>query len=234
MLLYIVRHGDPDYATDSLTERGKLQAEAVGKRIAASGIDVIYSSPMGRAKQTAEPACRLLGLPCNIEDWAHEVEEERFTPYPDGIPKTITNVQNTAYRMNVNIDLSFQRAYECTGIRETKMKTAVERIEKGGRDFLERLGYREEGENYRIIRPNNDKVALFCHSVMARAWISSLLHIPLHLMWAGFRYTHTGLTVLEFRNNEDGLTAPCCLCYSDMSHLYSEGLDLIHDNIISL
>ena len=33
MLLYIVRHGDPDYSTDSLTQRGKLQAEAVGKRI---------------------------------------------------------------------------------------------------------------------------------------------------------------------------------------------------------
>ena len=61
LLLYIVRHGDPDYATDSLTERGILQAEAVGKRIAASKIDRIFSSPMGRAKQTAEPACRLLG-----------------------------------------------------------------------------------------------------------------------------------------------------------------------------
>ena len=36
MLLYIIRHGEPDYATDSLTERGILQAEAVGKRIAAA------------------------------------------------------------------------------------------------------------------------------------------------------------------------------------------------------
>ena len=51
MLLYIVRHGHPDYATDSLTERGWLQAEAVGKRLAATGIDQVYSSPMGRAKQ---------------------------------------------------------------------------------------------------------------------------------------------------------------------------------------
>ena len=75
MLLYIVRHGEPDYEKDCLTENGRLQAEAVGKRIAASGIDVIYSSPMGRARETAAPACRLLGLPCNIEEWTHEVEE---------------------------------------------------------------------------------------------------------------------------------------------------------------
>ena len=41
MLLYIVRHGDPDYEKDCLTERGKLQAEAVGKRIFDSGINQI-------------------------------------------------------------------------------------------------------------------------------------------------------------------------------------------------
>ena len=35
MLLYMIRHGDPDYSTDTLTERGWQQAEAVGKRIAA-------------------------------------------------------------------------------------------------------------------------------------------------------------------------------------------------------
>ena len=62
MLLYIIRHGDPIYETDSLTERGRAQAEAVAKRLAASGIDRVFSSPMGRARQTAEPTCRLLGL----------------------------------------------------------------------------------------------------------------------------------------------------------------------------
>ena len=51
MLLYIIRHGDPHYPTDSLTPRGVEQAEAVGKRLAASGIDKVFSSPMGRAKQ---------------------------------------------------------------------------------------------------------------------------------------------------------------------------------------
>ena len=31
MLLYIVRHGDPIYETDTLTERGRWQAEASKK-----------------------------------------------------------------------------------------------------------------------------------------------------------------------------------------------------------
>ena len=229
MLLYIVRHGHPDYATDSLTERGWLQAEAVGKRLAATGIDQVYASPMGRARQTAEPTCRLLDLPCHIEPWAHEVQDERLTEEPYGKPISVTMVQNTYYRENGGIDLPYDRAYEAVGFRASGMKNAVAYIEAGGRDFLERLGYKEENGVYRILRANEDKVALFCHSIMARAWISTLLHIPIHLMWAGFHYTHTGVTVLEFRNNEDGFTAPKCLCYSDMSHLYAHGPDMHYD-----
>ena len=234
MLLYIVRHGDPVYSTDSLTERGRLQAEAVGKRLFHSKIDRIFSSPMGRALETAEPACRLLGLEKNIEEWTHEIQSERLTPFPDGKMKSITNVQNTYYRENGNIDLPFERAYECTGINQTQMKSAVQYIEEHGKEFLERLGYKEENGVYRILRKNEEKVALFCHSAFARAWLSVLLHIPLHMMWASFVYTHTGVTVLEFKNNENGVTAPQCLCYSDVSHLYAENLDLRHDNGIEI
>ena len=234
MLLYIVRHGDPDYINDCLTEKGVLQAEAVGKRIAASGIDQIYSSPMGRAKQTAEPACRLLGLPCGIEPWAHEVEDERLSSEPYGKPTSVSLIQNTYFLENGGIELPYDRAFEAVSFRSSGMKEAQERIVAGGRDFLERLGYREENGVYRILRANEDKVALFCHSVMARAWIAYLLHIPIHLMWAGFHYTHTGVTVLEFRNRENGITAPTCLCMSDMGHLYAEGLPMRYDRRVDL
>ena len=234
MILYIVRHGDPIYETDSLTERGRLQAEAVGKRMLAAGIDRIFSSPMGRAKETADPACRLLGLEKQIEPWAHEIEDERLTPFPDGVMKSITVVQNTYYLENGNIDLPYERSYECPGINQSQMKKAVDYIEANGKDFLERLGYKEEGGVYRILRRNEEKVALFCHAAFARAWLSVLLHIPIHIMWSSFEYTHTGVTVVEFKNNENGITAPRCLCYSDMSHLYAEGLDLKYNGGVEL
>ncbi len=234
MLLYIVRHGDPIYETDTLTERGKIQAEAVGKRIADSKIDRIFSSPMGRAKETAAPACRLLGLDCNIEDWAHEIEDERLTPFPDGVRKSITLLQNTYFRENGNVDLGYDKAFECTGINQSQMQSAVSFIEKHGNEFLERLGYKYENGIYRILRPNEEKVALFCHSAFSKAWLSVLLHIPLHIMWSSFSYTHTGVTVVEFKNNENGITAPKCLCFSDMSHLYSDKLDMVYDNDVEI
>ena len=234
MLLYIVRHGDPDYKTDSLTERGKLQAEAVEKRLYDAKIDKIFSSPMGRAQQTADPLCRMLGLEKNIEEWTHEIGKEGFTTFPNGRPKIISVVQNTYYRENGNIDIPYDKAYECVGINETQIKPAVDYIEKCGNDFLERLGYREENGVYRILRNNEEKVVLFCHGMFSKAWLSVLLHIPLHIMCASFANTHTGVTILEFKNNQNGVTAPQCLCFSDVSHLYAAGLDLLHNGTVQI
>ena len=234
MLLYLVRHGDPIYETDSLTPRGRLQAEAVGKRMADAGIQRIFSSPMGRARETAAPACRLLGLECGIEPWAHELEDERYTHFPDGKKKSVTFVQNTYFREKGNQDLSYDQSLGCQGLNDTGMAGAVQVIEAGGKDFLERLGYREENGVYRILRPNEEKVALFCHYGLERTWLSILLHLPLHMVFASFKVTHTGVTVLEFRNNANGVTAPTVLCFSDMSHLYAEGLDMKHDNSVDL
>lgn len=222
MLLYIIRHGEPDPSTGALTRKGLRQAEAVGKLVSHMRINRIYSSPLLRAKQTAEPACNLLHLPMQIEEWTHEIGPERNTYFPDGVKKSVSAVQNTHYRENGNIHLPYEKAYECDYFKQSDMKKAVSYIEEEGNLFLEKLGYKEENGVYRILENNEDNVALFCHAAFARAWISVLLHIPIHIMWSGFDYMHTGVTVLEFKNNEDGFTAPTCLCYSDTSHLYAD------------
>ncbi len=64
--LYIIRHGDPDYDTDkanggSLTEHGKSEARALSHILSQEGITHAYSSPLGRAKLTAQLA--LEGIP---------------------------------------------------------------------------------------------------------------------------------------------------------------------------
>ena len=230
MLLYIIRHGEPDYSTDTLTARGKLQAEAVAKRMVDSKINVVYSSPMGRAKETAEPTCRLLGLSCNIENWMQEIDEAVRTPFPDGVRKSVSNMQKTYFRENENILLPYEKSFECQGIKQSGMKKATEYIERNGNKFCERLGYKEENGVYRILRKNEDRIAVFCHGAFSRAWMSSLFHIPLHLLWASTEMTHTGVTVIEFKNYENGITSPVCLCFSDMSHLYANNLDMKYCN----
>ncbi len=53
MRLMIVRHGDPDYERDSLTEKGWREAELLAERMAKLEVKEFYVSPLGRAKDTA-------------------------------------------------------------------------------------------------------------------------------------------------------------------------------------
>lgn len=233
MLLYIVRHGEPG-ADGALTEKGKKQAEAVGERLCKSKIDKVFSSPLLRARQTAEPLCRLLSKEMHIEEWAHEIGDERITTYPDGERKSVSLLPNTVFRTEKNINLPFDKAFECDGFRESEMEKAVQYIEENGDKFLEKLGYKKENGVYRILKANDEKVALFCHAAFSRAWISVLLHIPVHIMWASFDYAHSGVTVIEFPDSENGITAPTCLCYSDLSHLYANNLSMCLDDRVEM
>ena len=73
MRIIFVRHGEPDYARDRLTEVGRAQAAAAAERLAGEGISEIYASPCGRASETASYAAKRLGLPVTILDYMHEI-----------------------------------------------------------------------------------------------------------------------------------------------------------------
>ena len=80
--LWFARHGETDWTisrqhtstTDlALTERGERQARALGERIAGESFDLVISSPMLRARRTAELA-GLAGaarLEDDFREWAY-------------------------------------------------------------------------------------------------------------------------------------------------------------------
>ena len=47
MKLLIIRHGDPDYERDSLTEKGWREAAYLAERMAATDVKECYVSPLG-------------------------------------------------------------------------------------------------------------------------------------------------------------------------------------------
>jgi probable phosphoglycerate mutase len=100
------------------------------------------------------------------------------------------------------------------------------RIAKCSDDFLARLGYKRGKNFYKIVSPNEKRVAAFCHHGLGTAWLSHLLSIPPHIFWSGFDIAHSSVTILEFKNNPDGNTAPACICLSDISHIYKEKLPI--------
>jgi broad specificity phosphatase PhoE len=77
MKVFFIRHGeslpregrsDADMIKVGLSPLGKLQAAAAGKALRAEGIDVIFSSPIARAKETADIIGGILRLPVNVDE----------------------------------------------------------------------------------------------------------------------------------------------------------------------
>ena len=74
MRIVFVRHGEPNYELDCLTPLGRKQAKAAAERLREEGIEEIYSSPFGRAKETAQAASDALGIrPIRVLDFMHEL-----------------------------------------------------------------------------------------------------------------------------------------------------------------
>lgn len=231
MLLYIIRHGDPIYDPDSLTELGHRQAEALVPRLTPLGFDKIFASPMIRAQQTAEPTCRALGMKPEIrsflsENKLHGEISILFSDAEGNLQKRwCFHQQTTAFKPEDGKNVS--RMWYDDPILATdreKSKRAWEEFTAGADAFSLELGYRREGERYIIEEPRYNRVAVFCHQGVGLCWLSHMLAIPPQVFWASFDITHTGITVVEFPNYENKTTVPKVLCLSDTSHLFGAGL----------
>jgi ribonuclease H / adenosylcobalamin/alpha-ribazole phosphatase len=79
----LLRHGETPLSTERrfagrgdipLTEEGLRQAAAGGGRVVARGIDVIVTSPLRRARQTADAVARATGAPLVADDGLIETD----------------------------------------------------------------------------------------------------------------------------------------------------------------
>lgn len=87
-LLLLIRHGENDFVKTGklpgqiegihLNERGQKQAQALGEALRQVPIKAIYSSPLERAMETAEPIARLRNLPIIPEPGLRDADVGRW------------------------------------------------------------------------------------------------------------------------------------------------------------
>lgn len=82
--LYLVRHGQTDWNLEGrwqghidvpLNEVGRRQAAQIARQLAGEGLEAIYSSDLGRARQTANAIARETGLPVQIDPRLREIHQ---------------------------------------------------------------------------------------------------------------------------------------------------------------
>ncbi len=72
MRLIFVRHAEPIYETDTLTEKGWREAELLSERICKWNVTDFYCSPLGRAQDTASCTLKKMNRTAVTYDWLRE------------------------------------------------------------------------------------------------------------------------------------------------------------------
>ncbi len=228
MRIYIIRHGDPDYANDTLTPRGEKEAVALVPYLEHEQIDTIYASPLGRAQRTAEYTATRLGIPIHTEQWTRELSARCVDPNNlvawDTHPH---DVRNPIYLANPT------RLEAASTIPQPWLNDTVAAIRSNSDAFLAQLGYERNGSSYRVTAPNQKRIAVFCHGGFGPAWVGTLLDIPLPLMWTGFFMHTTSVTCILMEERIQGIATPRCLFYGALPHLYKEDLKPSQAGIIA-
>ena len=238
MLLYFLRHGDPIYEPDQLTEKGKTQAEALSRRLLLSQIDEIYASSSVRACQTAQPLADKLHKEICKMDWCHEnlAHRDFSITDEDGQRRWFFESESFLRRMGQNdvAQMGFEW-YRHPLFADTKCGEGYLRIARHTDEFLASLGYLHDTKNhcYTAAEPNEKRIALFAHGGFGRAFLAHIMDIPLPY-FVRFMNNHSGMTVIRFSAFEDGITFPKLLMFSGDGHLYKEGLPTTFNNGILL
>lgn len=72
MRLILIRHAEPDYVRDSLTEKGWREAELLSERVSGWDVTEFFCSPLGRAKDTASKTLKKMNRTAVTADWLSE------------------------------------------------------------------------------------------------------------------------------------------------------------------
>ncbi|MFD0959939.1 histidine phosphatase family protein [Paenibacillus chungangensis] len=233
MILYIIRHADPDYENGTITEAGHREAEALAEWMAAQKLDAIYSSPLGRAVHTMEYTAERCGKTYQLLDWAEEITG--MYQHIEGVGKVSPFNVPGEIIMNQPALPSHDTwgEHPCFTVHQPQLNERIEEIRQGSDHLLEQHGYRREGAVYACERPNKERIAVYCHGGLGVTWLAHLLNIPVSIAWSGFWLAPSSVTTVVMDRSSEQWAMPRCVALGETAHLYKSGLPVQYRGIAS-
>lgn len=220
MKILIVRHGDPDYSIDSLTEKGWREAQYLSQRLSKMNIDAFYVSPLGRAKDTASFTLEKMNRTAEVCAWLREFDA------PINRPDTRDRKRNTwdwlpQDWMNEPMFFDANEWYNHKIMKDDNVKKEYDWVVHSFDDLLEKHGYKREGNYYRAVRPNNDTICLFCHFGLESVLLSHLMNVSPMIIWHHTCAAPTSVTTIVTEERREGIANFRMSAFGDVSHLYA-------------
>ena len=223
MRLLFIRHGDPDYAVDSLTETGKLEAQLLAERIAPMEVTEFFVSPMGRARDTARPTLEKAGRCAKECAWLQEFSIGVHRPDKGGelsaVPWDWLPQDWSRYPLLVDRE----HWHEHPVFAEMDLKSAYDRVIDEFEQLLSRYGYVREGLCYRVDRAGTDTLVFFCHFGITCVLMSRLMNVSPMVLWHGLAMAPSSVTTMYTEERRPGIASFRAASVGDISHLYIHG-----------
>ena len=218
MRIIFIRHGEPNYDLDCLTEIGKIQAELLAKRLKDARIDEMWSSPYGRAWQTAEPTSIIRKEPFNTLEFMHEVDWESMDGkplYQGGNPWEIVDEM-----VRKGEDLQDPNWRELPYFKTNSILKSVDYVGKNFDQWLAGYGYVRDGYCYYHEKEESEhrNIAIFCHGGSTTVAIAHMLNWLFPHACSMLHLEFTSITVIHL-DNEKGRVIPWLELVNDANHL---------------
>ncbi len=215
MRLIMVRHGEPNYEKDCLTETGARQAKAAAQRLKDEGISEIFASPMGRAQETASFTAQLLSLPVQTLDFMHEISWGGPGVPEHGHPWTLSEwmiAQEDFHFWNEN-----WREHPYYGKNEAT--ACFDAVSAEFDTFLAKKGYIHEGTRFLCSTDEDQTIALFSHGGSGACVLAHLLSLPFPYVVTVMPYDFTSIIILNFPCGKGKYVFPRIELFNDIAHI---------------
>ncbi|HAJ73790.1 MAG TPA: histidine phosphatase family protein [Lachnospiraceae bacterium] len=219
MKILFIRHGEPDYVNDSLTEKGWREAGYLSEKMVKIPVDEIYVSPLGRARATASLTEEKLKRKAVVLDWLEEFTSRIYKP---NIPERRSVAWDWLPKDWMKKEGFFDRNLWKNDeiLQEGRAPEIYDHVNDCLDLFLADHGYVREGEYYRVTKANNDTIVFFCHFAIECVMLSHLLNLPPMVMLHQFCAAPTSVTTAVTEERTKGMAVFRMTSFGDTSHLY--------------
>lgn len=218
--IYYVRHGDPTYDPDSLTELGHQQAKLTAEQLKDIPFDLVFSSPSNRAYLTASYLAKLINKDIVKLDWASEAKAfEEFVAIDKKTNSKTWVSHSEIHRQRMNKLQNDDNWYDDPLFSPT-IKNGVERFKKEVDNWLLSLNIKHDRKNktFSSIGDNPKNIVLFAHEGAGTGFLTSIMDMN----YAHYVCNYTILKCCSITHIQmvlDDKTMNKIVKYNDVDHL---------------
>lgn len=227
MRILIIRHAEPYYPTDSLTEKGFREAEMLSQKLKDEGITNIYVSPLGRAQLTAKPTVEKTGIEPVTLDWLREYPQTLSWDYTTDFYSNMRSPWNMPPELWTRDPHIFNNDEwdKSELLKGSEVKERYDTVCEQFDSLMAKHGLIKDGEQWIMTEDCNKDatIAFFCHFGLGTSLIAHLMNMPLVPIWNTIFLPTSSVTTLYMEQHIlDRPIVHGIFCgIGDTSHLYA-------------